>query len=68
MDKVYQGCMLVDEKELTALMKAVQNEIYDKCVKEETFNELTKLYVKLLKEKESIQREREKLEPKTEGI
>lgn len=68
MDKVYKGCMLVDENELTALMRAVQNEIYDKCVKEETFNELTKIYVKLLKEKEDIQRERAKCKPETESI
>lgn len=68
MDKVYQGCMLVDESELDILLDAVGSCIDAVTYCDEPFNELVKLYVKLLKEKESIERERAKYELKTESI
>lgn len=68
MDKVYRGCMLVDEEELDMLLDAVGG-ILDRIQHiNKDFNELTKLYVKLLKEKEDIQRERAKFEPTTESV
>ena len=68
MDKVYQGCMLVDEKELDIMLHALWNDIKEFSDNKETFNALVKVYVKLLKEKESIEHERAKLEPKTQSI
>ena len=68
MDKVYKGCMLVDEQELDILLDALKCEIYESCDTDEHFNNLTKLYVKLLSEKESISRERAKCKPETESI
>ena len=68
MDKVYKGCMLVDEKELDTMMYALFNEMVDFEYPSPSFNEIVRVYVKLLDEKESIQRERAKHEPKTESI
>lgn len=68
MDKVYQGCMMVDENELDILLDSLKAEIYESCDTDEHFDNLTKLYVKLLKEKEDIQRERAKYESKTQSI
>jgi hypothetical protein len=68
MDKVYQGCMLVDERELTLLINAIGEDIRSYEFQTDLFDELVKLYVKLVKEKESISRERAKHEPKTESI
>ena len=68
MDKVYKGCMLVDERELSILLSAIANQLTKFTGFCGEFNELTRLYVKLLDEKESIQREREKHEPKTESV
>lgn len=68
MDKVYQGCMLVDEKELEAMMNSLGHTMHRTTVNSEPFNDCVKLYVKLLKEKESIQHERAKYEPKTESV
>ena len=68
MDKVYKGCMLVDEQELLHMMIAVGHTIHTASVNSEVFNDCVKLYVKLLEEKESISRERAKHESKTESI
>lgn len=68
MDKVYKGCMLVDENELDIMLHALWNDIKEYPTRNEASNELVKLYVKLLEEKESISRERAKHEPKTESI
>lgn len=68
MDKVYKGCMLVDENELDTMMYALFNEIVEFEYPAESFNEIVKLYVKLLKEKEDIQRERAKCKPETESV
>lgn len=68
MDKVYRGCMLVDENELDTMMYALFNELVEFEYPSESFNEIVKVYVKLLKEKEDIQHERAKCESKTESI
>lgn len=68
MDKVYKGCMLVDENELNMMLESLKNYIYENVDTGEHFNNLVKLYVKLLEEKESISRERAKHEPKTESV
>ena len=68
MDKVYQGCMLVDEEELNIMLHTMFEYLKGFEFDNEHYQKIVKLYVNLLKEKESIQREREKLEPKTEGI
>ena len=68
MGKVYTACMLVDENELDIMLNSVRIEIGCCEPTNESFNELVKVYVKLLKEKESIQHERAKLEPKEESI
>lgn len=68
MDKIYKGCMLVDENELDMMLHALWNEIHAQTFRDERFNETVKLYAKLLEEKEGIQRERAKHEPQTESI
>jgi hypothetical protein len=66
MDKVYRGCMLVDENELDTMMYALFNELVEFEYPNNTFNEIVKVYVKLLKEKDDIQHERAKHESQTE--
>ena len=68
MDKVYAGCIMVDENELDIMLDSLKSKIYEDCDTDEHFDNLTKLYVKLLKEKEDIQRERAKYESKTQSI
>jgi hypothetical protein len=58
--------MLVDEKELDMMLHALWNDIKAYPNRDETFDATAKVYVKLLEEKESIQRERAKHE--TESI
>ena len=62
MDKVYAGCIMVDENELDILLDSLKAEIYESCDTDEHFDNLTKLYVRLLNTKEDIQRERAKHE------
>lgn len=66
MGKVYTAFMMVDEKELDTLIQAIGCELGEYTYTDDVFNDLTKLYVKLLKEKEDLQRERAK--HKTESI
>ena len=62
MDKVYAGCIMVDENELDIILDSLKSEIYESCDTDEHFDNLTKLYVKLLNTKEDIERERAKHE------
>jgi hypothetical protein len=68
MDKVYKGCMLVDEHELDIMLHTMFQYLKGFEHDNEYYQSIVKLYAKVLKEKEDIQHEREKHESKTEGI
>ncbi len=68
MDKVYRGCMFVDEAELDIMLHTMFEYLKEFEFENENFQDIVKLYVKVLKEKEDIQRERAKCESQTESI
>lgn len=66
MDKVYRGCMLVDENELDIMLHTMFEYLKGFDFDNEHYKNIVKLYVKVLNEKEDIQRERAKHESQTE--
>ena len=56
MDKVYRGCMFVDEAELDIMLHTMFEYLKEFEFENENFQDIVKLYVKVLKEKEDIQR------------